>query len=51
MGIFLVEKLPLLKYASNWILDFDNQPQDLVSFKEYLIKVKSQRSLTVDFKD
>jgi len=49
MGKFLLDNLPGLKSASNWLLDLT--PQDVDEFKEHLRPLVDQRGLKLEYRD
>ncbi len=49
MGIFLLDNLPKLHRASNWILDLVGQ--DLITFKHKLKLLRQRQDLQLDYKE
>ncbi len=49
LGTFLLDSLPKLQRASNWILDIVGQ--DLISFKQKLKLLKQRQNLALDYKE
>ena len=49
MGQFLLENLPKLKKASNWLLDIYGQ--DLIEMKRLISNLKRSKSLMLEFRE
>jgi hypothetical protein len=49
MGMFLLDSLPRLKKASNFLLDIYGQ--DLITFKQRLAILKQKQGLVLDYKE
>ena len=49
MGLFLLENLPKLRNASNWLLDIYGQ--DLITFKQHLKFLKQRQALVLEYKE
>ena len=49
MGQFLLENLPRLKKASNWLLDIYGQ--DLADMKRLIFSLKRSKALSLDFRE
>ena len=49
MGQFLLENLPKLRKASNWLLDIYGQ--DLIEMKRLISNLKRSKSLMLEFRE